>query len=281
MKNVIIEIIAKSKEDAVSFTQELSKLKAVSIDLSFQPVLIKRRKRKTEFSSDTYVVRGELNETVIKEIEELPYVYKIWNDTKIDHFLCKCNSSKKGTLDDVAECIGAKQLWKKGFKGKGIVIGIVDDGVDNNILPVIGGFPNTWGTVSAPTHGNMTATDTLGIAPDAKIYDLNYTTNSGGTIIGVLSQALLAYDWASAQFDIDGTPHILSNSWGIFQEAWDADYATNPNHPFTLKVEELLDKGIKIVFAAGNCGETCPDGRCNTDTGSGRSIWVLMATKRL
>ena len=28
-----------------------------------------------------------------------------------------------------------------------------------------------------------------------------------------------------------------------------------------------------VLFAAGNCGGTCPDGRCDSDNGEGRSIW--------
>ena len=48
---------------------------------------------------------------------------------------------------------------------------------------------------------------------------------------------------------------------------------TNPNHPFTRKVVEAIQEGIFVLFAAGNCGATCPDGRCASDTGPGRSIW--------
>ena len=59
----------------------------------------------------------------------------------------------------------------------------------------------------------------------------------------------------------------------MFQKAWDPDYTTNPNHPFTRKVLEAIDEGILVLFAAGNCGGTCPDGRCGSDVGPGKSIW--------
>jgi hypothetical protein len=59
----------------------------------------------------------------------------------------------------------------------------------------------------------------------------------------------------------------------MFQEDWAPDYTTNPNHPFTRKVLEAIDEGIIVLFAAGNCGATCPDGRCGPDNGPGRSIW--------
>ena len=88
-----------------------------------------------------------------------------------------------------------------------------------------------------------------------------------------MSDALQAFQWAINQHMADGTPHVLTNSWGMFQQAWDPDYTTNPNHPFTRKVLEAIDEGILVLFAAGNCGATCPDGRCGADNGPGRSIW--------
>lgn len=65
---------------------------------------------------------------------------------------------------------------------------------------------------------------------------------------------------------------MLTNSWGIFNASTAADYVSNPNHPFTRKVVEAIDEGIIVLFAAGNCGDTCPDGRCTT-SGPGQSIW--------
>lgn len=273
MKKVLIEVFANSKDEAQNLMRTLSESKIVSIDIQFAPVPIKRRERKKDLVSDTYVIRGNILEDLITDLEKLPFVHKVWNDTPIDRF-CNCNSSGKGTLDDVATCIGAKQLWAKGYKGDGIFIGIVDGGVDKNIIPnVVNGSSPDWGTnIQWEQHGNMTATDAVGVAPNSKIYDLRIA-ETGSSIPTLISNAIVAYDWASAQFDIDGTPHILSNSWGIYQKAWDPLYATNPNHPFTLKVEELLDKGIKIIFSAGNCGETCPNLQCEKDTGGSRDIW--------
>ena len=271
MKKILIELKAKTESEVSVLIEEMNKSKLLEIDFDYKPVPIKRRKRKLEMADDTFVIRGKALEDDIKKLATLPFIVKIWNDTEIDHFLCKCNSSKKGTLDDVAECIGAKQLWEKGYKGEGIIIGIVDGGVDKNLISnVIGGCNTDWGTnIQWGGHGNMTSTDALGIAPNAKIYDLRIAP---GTTQANISNAIAAYNWA-LQLNANERPHILSNSWGIYQEAWDTDYATSPNHPFTLKVEEAIDAGIKVLFAAGNCGETCPDTRCKNDTGGGRDIW--------
>ena len=205
---------------------------------------------------------------------------------------CDCSPGvAKGAIADVANYLGVNQIWAAGQKGEGIVVGVVDGGNTaqgrpintqdtshpgwpGKLIPnVIGGWPAaSWGTTGVDWgwHGNMTATDVLGMAPNAKIYDIRI---SEGDTEETISAALAGFQWAIGQHRLDGTPHILTNSWGIFQESWDADYARNPNHPFTRKVVEALDEGILVLFAAGNCGGTCPDGRCGVDTGPGKSIW--------
>lgn len=200
---------------------------------------------------------------------------------------CDCASDvAKGTIADVAAYLGVPSLWSAGFRGAGMIVGVVDGGITaagRPVLPgetarriarVIGGWPTAdWGTQAGSwgEHGNMCATDVLGMAPDAQIYDLRIA--GAADIPATISRALQAYDWAISQHRLNGTPHVLTNSWGIYQEAWDATYARNPNHPFTRKMLEAISEGILVLFAAGNCGDTCPSGRCGADNGPGRSIW--------
>jgi hypothetical protein len=124
----------------------------------------------------------------------------------------------------------------------------------------------------------MCAFDSLIAAPQAKLYDLGIGKTPGG-IAAFLSSALQAFQWALNRYRSDGTPQVLSNSWGLYQDSWDpfpaghpGNYTHNPNHPFTRKVLEVIDEGILVAFAAGNCGDPCPDGRCGSDHGPGRSI---------
>ncbi len=125
----------------------------------------------------------------------------------------------------------------------------------------------------------MCATDALGMCPDAKIYDLGILKTLGAT--GILSNAVSAFQWAIEQYRQDGTPHILSNSWGMYQKEDAIDYATNPDHPFTRKVLEAIDTGIIVTFAAGNCGLKCPNRKCGSDFGSGKSIWGVNGHPRV
>jgi serine protease AprX len=204
---------------------------------------------------------------------------------------CDCTpGTPKGTIADVATYLGTNQIWAAGQKGDGIVVGIVDGGIRAQGRPikpgesgatigrVIGGWPTaSWGTTAAAwgDHGHMCATDVLGMAPNAQLYDLRISDGSA------VSDALQAYQWAITQHQTNGTPHVLSNSWGMFQKSWDPDYCTRPDHPLTVKVVEAIDEGILVLFAAGNCGSTCPDGRCGDDNGPGKSIWGANSHSRV
>lgn len=242
--------------------------------------------------SPTYVVRARVDdESAMDQIRRRPDVVEVWRDTPIAPFPCPippCDCGPtvpKGSIADVANYLGVSDVWAAGFRGAGIVVGVVDSGITAQGRPVkagetprriprvIGGWPTAdWGTESKwGQHGNMCATDVLGMAPEAQIFDLRIS--GGADSPATISRALQAFQWAIDRHKLDGTPHILTNSWGIFRETWDTTYARNPNHPFTRKVVEALDEGILVLFAAGNCGDTCPDGRCGTDIGPGSSIW--------
>ena len=183
----------------------------------------------------------------------------------------------KGTISDVAKYLRCDRLWAKGIRGRGIVIGICDSGVSKSKVPAfIGGWSPTTsytpGTASSTSHGTMTAFDAVGMCPEAKIYDIAILQSQGG-ISGLLSDAIKAYQWALNQYKKKKTPQILSNSWYMSQKSWAPDYATNPNHPFTRKVVEVINKGIIVIFPVGICGSLCPSMKCGSDTGPGRSIW--------
>lgn len=254
----------------------------------------------------TYVVRGRVrSEEDMAALRARPEVVDVWVDTPIAPFPgisevqstpaagtcpippCDCSpGTPHGNLADVATYLGVAQVWSEGFRGTGMVVGVVDGGItaqgrpvksgetSRRIPRVIGGWPAAdWGTEASRwgEHGNMCSTDVLGMAPEAQIYDLRIA--GAADIPATISRALQAFQWAIDRHRVDGTPHVLSNSWGIFQESWDATYARNPNHPFTRKVVEAIEEGILVLFAAGNCGGSCPDGRCGPDNGPGRSIW--------
>lgn len=261
------------------------------IDKDYEPVPLRPQdpvlsKSLDSSSEDLVLVRGRIAWARKPELETEPGVVAVWRDTPVTSFRqghcpippCDCKVQPKGTIDQVAEYLGVKRVWKAGFRGKGIAVGVVDNGItavgrytgnDPKITRVTSGWPSDWGTRSGG-HGNMCATDVLGMAPEAEIYDMRY---GGKTIKNVISNVIEGYNWALRQFKDTGKPQILTNSWGIFEESWDRDYAKNPNHPFIVKMVEAMDEGMLVLFSAGNCGECCADVRCKKDQGPGRSIW--------
>lgn len=289
---------------------------ALRLDPEFVPVPMGGGGEGMAATPQTYVLRGTVaDEDELRALEADPQVLHVWRDTPIEPFTPKkgakadmgfapqiadnpamaacpigtCDCSPRtphGSIADVARYLNVDQIWAAGYRGAGIVVGVLDGGItaqgrpvqpgetSRRIPRVIGGWPVTsWGTQASAwgEHGNMCATDILGMAPEAQIFDLRIGGSGGSQ--ATISRALQAFEWAINHYRSHGTPQVLSNSWGIFQESWNPAYARNPNHPFTRKVAEAVDLGIIVLFAAGNCGDTCPDGRCGPDTGSGRSIW--------
>jgi serine protease AprX len=277
-------------------------LPGIELDRSFRPVQLKTSTdpRLGVSTRPSIVIRGTIPSERIVDLERQPNVIKVWKDTPIAPFAISVrvrraknaslgtsvsssdcdNTVAKGNLSDVARYLGADQLWEQGLNGDGIVVGVVDGGITSldrqprpgesaSIPNVTNGWPSDWGTTSSgwEQHGNMVATDILGISRHVELYDLRI---SDGDFI---SNALGAYDWALSEYKKSGRPHVLTNSWGIYQESWDPGYARDHNHPFTRKVQEAIDEGLICIFAAGNCGSECPPEMCGDDIGPGRSIW--------
>ena len=300
-QSFLLEIKAPNAEPLLGATLRASAVAAVEgfeIDPTFAPVPVRpsgsQRMAMLAAGEDNQhvVVRATLTAAQLAAARANPDVIEVWSDPVVEPIACPippcdCTSgTPKGTIADVATYLGVPQIWAAGKRGEGIVVGVVDGGITATGRPlaageapahtignVIGGWPTaTWGTrgKSWGYHANMCSTDVLGMAPNCRIYDLRIA--DAGTIEALLSNALAAFQWAIDQHALNGTPHVLTNSWGIFNAATAGNYPTNPNHVFTRKVVEAIDAGIIVLFAAGNCGDTCPDGRCTT-SGPGQSIW--------
>ncbi|HEX6596184.1 MAG TPA: S8 family serine peptidase, partial [Acidimicrobiales bacterium] len=264
--SVLVELLSGPGVSPVLATASVRGVEAggFAIDEEFQPVPLGAGGpglRAAAAGTETYVVRGTVdNEAAMAEILQRPDVVNVWRDTPVAPFgtcpiaPCDCTpSTPQGTMADVANYLGVSDLWSAGFRGAGMVVGVVDGGITAQGRPVkagettrriprvIGGWPVAdWGTEASAwgEHGNMCSTDVLGMAPEAQIYDLRIS--GGADIPATISRALQAFQWAIDQHRSNGTPQVLSNSWGIFQESWDPAYARNPNHPFTRKVLEAL-----------------------------------------
>ncbi|MEO1679950.1 MAG: S8 family serine peptidase [Pseudomonadota bacterium] len=179
-------------------------------------------------------------------------------------------------LDVLRDLLGVDALWNSGFRGQNIIVGILDEGVDGNAYPVVGGFarPDAAlqpGAASVSSHGSMCAADVMVAAPFSRLYDYPFLgiPRSGGAL--QMFQAVLN------QRNVDGTPHLTNNSYGFTGVPDVASFPNheihNPNHPLHRKVREVVAAGVPCFFAAGNCGQNCPSGDCHpSGIGPGISI---------
>jgi subtilisin family serine protease len=176
----------------------------------------------------------------------------------------------RGELPSHLNAVGAAAYWQRGVTGKGIVVAVVDSGVDGRDVPLMAKFrggPHDWfdpyaqrarpfdgvghGTHVAYVIAGGAATEggpPVGVAPHsqwiaARIYD-----DAG---LGRLSALHRTYQWV---LDPDGRPEtadapaIVNNSWGLPQTVGRCE------REFARDFDALRAAGIHVVFAAGNDG---------------------------
>jgi hypothetical protein len=177
--------------------------------------------------------------------------------------------------------------------GEGVNVVIVDQGLDRQALGNSYGDGWTVGKAQpgAPlpqpgsarrSHGMMIAHNVLKVAPKAKLFDLPLAPTKISNIQAFLSLADAAYcrmliDIALWRIERFPGPWILVNPWGIYDRRSEhplGHYTENPYSHFNQLVAGAVASSIDVVFAAGNCGQFCPDNRCGErDRGPSRSIW--------
>ena len=175
----------------------------------------------------------------------------------------------------VRQLLGTDAVWNDGFRGQNVAIGILDEGVNGAVYPVVDGFSRPGaqapGTADITSHGSMCAADVLVAAPLARLYDYPFLgiPTSGGAL--AMFQAVLEHR------RLDGTPHLTTNSYGFTGVPPVSQFPNHEvhdiDHPLHRKVREVVVSGAAAFFAAGNCGQDCPSGNCHVSgIGPGISI---------
>lgn len=241
---------------------------------------------------EAFVVRGTLDDSEIDSARGVVDVNgnaQIFVDPRIGLPLTCGGDPAVGDTIDVRRLLGVGRLRNLEMDGKGTAVAIVDNGINLNGLRAKGLHPALDAAASwsprtgilpgaAPLdHGTMCAYDALIAAPKATLLDysvLQSTRRGGSAMSGLLSDAITAFGKLLMLMGLSEDERnfhslVVNNSWGMFSWSWDfpaghpGRYGDNPRHPFNRQVAALSASGADILFAAGNCGPTCPDGRCD------------------
>ena len=166
-------------------------------------------------------------------------------------------------IGTIQALLDVSAIWDEGYRGQGVIVGIIDEGVDGTAYPVVGGFARPGsqapGSAGITSHGSMCAADVLIAAPEAKLYDYPFLgiPTSGGAL--QMFQAVLD------QRRIDGTPHLTSNSYGFVGIPPKAQFPTHEvwdvSHPIHRKVREVDRLRGSDVFRSGQLRAELPERR--------------------
>ena len=246
----------------------------------------------------TYLLRGtvpddpDAQRAAVAEATARPEVVGVFADPVISTCLVCPGSPPVGADADVAGLLGVKALADAGMDGHRVPVAVVDTGINRAHLQARDRDPvlstrQSWRPAGVATrpgqhpvgHGTMCAYDVGIAAPKAILLDyaLLLSETPGETAMsGLLSDAVLAYSKLLGLIAAQPASRrrlVVNNSWGMFSPTWDfpvghpGNYSDNPAHPFNVIVASLEAAGADILFAAGNCGRDCPDGRCGFGAG--------------
>ena len=173
----------------------------------------------------------------------------------------------------------AKALRAKGFTGKGVTVGVVDSGCDathadladrvvHNVKLYSPEYANagTQPTLVVPVDQGPVSNTDLGsghgthvagiIAADSKSVDdgsrygvapdADLACFSIGEVL-FTTAVVTAYDYILDQPKLMGID-VINNSWGNSYRQFD------PNDPVAVATKAVADRGVTVVFAAGNSG---------------------------
>ena len=210
-------------------------------------------------------IAAEIPAGSIKEVANLPDVECVYLDREI-HLIYPIEAEEPAQTDTVGLAELAtdnregteEQVWDQGIDGSGIVVAVIDTGIDKN-------HPDLYGKVIAEknfVNDEMTADDRnghgthcagiiagtgeassgmyKGVAPGALLMNARILDGEG---MGELSGLIAGIEWA-----VDNGADVISISVGGYNPG---DVQSKPE---CMTVDAAMDAGVVVCIAAGNLG---------------------------
>jgi subtilisin family serine protease len=250
-----------------------------------------RRVARRRFASRTFV-RGEIpddnaDEIAIALAETDETIAAVYADVEIEPSAICRDSAAVGKVADVAAELEVDFLQQQGFTGEGVCVALVDLGLNARWLrqnrpdnPLDAMRSVSLPKMRAPFdtevgHGSMCAFQVGIAAPKAVILDVP-VLGSASNLPTLTSDVAKAYEQLVLQIEGGLMPNglVVNNSWQVYDPTKDfapghrSNYSDSINHPLSNAIENLVDAGADVLFAAGNCGEACPYPGCRFQPGS-------------
>lgn len=266
---------AKEKKQRVERVREVKKQLETHAEASqkgIEKALVALEERgHVKNKSSLWVINGlsmTVDKAALEELKMRDDIEKITLDKIIEIEESKVEDSKPNLPEWGLEKIFATKVWGDyGLRGKGIVIGIMDSGVDykhealaHNYRGRDGEHQYSWIDVSGQNyavpsdgfgHGTHVAGTAvgggngapIGVAPEAEWIAAKIFTDGGAATTSGIHRA---FEWFMAPGgDPSKAPHIVNNSWGS---------AATYNTEFYEDVKAWIAAGIFPLFAGGNDG---------------------------
>lgn len=235
---VIVEFSGKNiKEDAI--------VKALT---SYSSVKIRHK-----FSSiNGYSI--EVSKSDLRRLERESFVKKTYPVREL-HIIdpVKTRVKVSGASDNRSDIINVKPAWESNYTGEGILIAIVDTGVDENHPDLLGKVKDKVSFVDSETtedgygHGTHVASlaagtgaasngQYRGVAPKADLLNVK-VCDSGGSCYD--DDIIAGVEWA-----VEHQADVISMSIG--------GLGVTGTYPLDNAVNDAMDKGVVVVVAAGN-----------------------------
>ncbi|MFQ5707538.1 MAG: S8 family serine peptidase [bacterium] len=197
----------------------------------------------------------ESSRKVVEAVKRLPYVKRVYRDVEVQVL-----------LSESVPLIRADAVWSQfGVKGDGMLIGVIDTGVDYHHPALGGGFGPAYKVVGGYDfvnddadpmddngHGTLVSGilaadgDSLqGVAPHARLLAFKVADANGA---GIMSDIIAAIEMA---LDPDGDPNTDDGVDVINISLGSAGHADDPA---SQAVDNAVDAGVVCVVAAGNDG---------------------------